>query len=389
MRVAIYSGAVPSTTFIENLIKGLASVGVEVYLFGSQNKHIRYTNPNIHVYTTPKNNALLLFFVIGYFFALLVSHPQRLVRLIRHLRQDKVTKRIRTWGKFLPIMFHLPDIFHLQWTKGAEDWLFLKQMGVKLVVSFRGAHVNYSPICDETLASSYRRSLPYYDVYHCVSKAIMREGMKYGATEEKSTVIYPAVEEILLSKRLNRKSSELLRILSVGRDHWKKGYRVALEAMALLKAQGVRFHYTIVAGGEKEELIYTIADLHLNEEVTLIDNLPHEQVFEQHANADLFLLPSFEEGVANVVLEAMALGTLVITTNCGGMCEVIEDGVNGFIVPLRNTKAITDAIIHYTKLNEEEKRNIIKKAKETIYQKHLLNIQVGQMVELYERVCYA
>ncbi len=389
MRVAIYSGAVPTTTFIENLIKGVADAGVEVYLFGTRNKQTRYANNYVHLYTTPKNIALLLLSVTARFAALGLTYPKRLKRLWGHLRKQKTSASFRVWGKWLPIMLHLPDVFHLQWTKSAEDWLFLKEFGVKLVVSFRGAHVNYSPICDVKLAASYCRALPEYNAFHCVSEAILREGMKYGAMREKSTVIYPAVEEKLLNKQLERKLSDTLRILSVGRDHWIKGYRVALEAMALLKAQGVRFHYTIVAGGEKEELIYAIADLHLNEEITLIDNLPQTKVFEHHADADLFLLPSFEEGVANVVLEAMAMGTPVITTNCGGMCEVIEDGVNGFIVPIRNPQAIADAIVSFTELDENQKQSIIEKAKETIRQKHLLGIQVRQMVELYERVCHA
>lgn len=388
MRVAIYSGAIPSTTFIENLIKGIADEGIEVCLFGTRNKLTNYASHHIHIYATPKNGVLLLFSVVAQFIALCISHPKRLKVLFAHLRKQKTKTSLRAWGKMLPIMLHLPDVFHLQWAKSAEEWLFLKKLGVKLVVSFRGAQVNYSPVCDDALAASYRRSLPQYDVYHCVSNAIMKEGVKYGAVEEKSTVIYPAVQDKLLERQLTRTSSKVLRILSVGRDHWKKGYRVSLDAMAILKERGVPFHYTIVAGGEKEELIYAISDLNLTDEVTLIDNLPHDKVFEQHANADIFLLPSFEEGVANVVLEAMALGTPVISTDCGGMKEVIEDGVNGFIVPMRNPKAAAEAIVRFSKLDEEQKQHLVEKAKETIKQKHVLRIQVSQMLKLYERVCH-
>ena len=49
-------------------------------------------------------------------------------------------------------------------------------------------------------------------------------------------------------------------------------------------------------------------------------------------NADILLLSSVEEGIANVVLEAMALGTLVVSTECGGMNEVIKNNENGFLV---------------------------------------------------------
>lgn len=388
MRVAIYSGTIPNTTFIDLLVKGVAETGNDVYLFGLKLKPLDYTSEHIQVYSTPSNKFGLVLFVALRFVELLFTHPLRIKLIYQLVKSSNRSSSIREWGKYLPIMLHLPDIFHLQWNKGAEDWLFLKQLGVKMIVSFRGNQMNITPNIDETIAKSYKYALPQYDAFHCVSKAILKEGVKYGADEDKAMVIYPAVQDKLLERQLERTSSDVLRILSVGRDHWKKGYRVSLETMALLKEMGVAFHYTIVAGGDKEELIYAISDLGLANEVTLIDNLPHDKVFEQHANADIFLLPSFEEGVANVVLEAMALGTPVISTDCGGMKEVIENGVNGFIVPMRNPKATAEAIVRFSKLDEEQKQHLVKKAKETIKQKHVLSIQVSQMVKLYERVCH-
>ena len=388
MRVAIYSGTIPNTTFIDLLVKGVAETGNDVYLFGLKLKPLDYTSEHIQVYSTPSNKFGLVLFVALRFVELLFTHPMRIKLIYQLVKSSNRSSSIREWGKYLPIMLHLPDIFHLQWNKGAEDWLFLKQLGVKMIVSFRGNQMNITPNIDETVAESYRYALPLYDAFHCVSKAILKEGVKYGAVEDKAMVIYPAVQDKLLERKLERTSSDVLRILSVGRDHWIKGYRVSLETMALLKEMGVAFHYTIVAGGDKEELIYAISDLGLTNEVTLIDNLPHDKVFEQHANADIFLLTSFEEGVANVVLEAMALGTPVISTDCGGMKEVIEDGVNGFIVPMRDPKATAEAIVRFSKLNGEQKQHLVEKAKETIKQKHVLSIQVSRMVKLYERVCH-
>jgi colanic acid/amylovoran biosynthesis glycosyltransferase len=388
MRVAIYSGAIPNTTFIDLLVRGVANMGIDVYLFGIKQNPVRYESKHVCVYTTPSGKLGLILSVACRFIALLFTHPDR-IKIINQIVKTRYSNSIiRAWGKYLPIMLHLPDIFHLQWAKGAEDWLFLKQLGVKMIVSFRGSQINIEPKINPTLSEIYQRSFPQYDGYHCVSEAIKKEGVNYGALEEKVMVIYPAVEEKLLTSQLRQTSSTVLRILSVGREHWVKGYPVALDAMSILKQMGVAFHYTIVAGGNKEELIYAISDLNLTNEVTLIDNLPHEKVLEQYTNADLFLLPSHEEGIANVVLEAMARGTLVITTNCGGMSEVIVDGVNGLIVPIRNPKAIADAVIRFTQMEESQKQMMVEKARETIKQKHVLSIQVSQMVKLYERVCH-
>ncbi len=387
MRVAIYSGAIPSTTFIENLIRGLASSDVAVLLFGTINKKIVYASKHVHIHSTPKNRMLLLLFILLNVFQLLIINRARFIKLYSYLKAKGNLTNLRLWGKYLPIVRHLPDIFHLQWAKGAEDWLFLKELyGVKLVVSFRGAHINYSPIYDKSLADSYRRGFPHYDAFHCVSKAIALEGLKYGASLEKSYVIYPAVDVSLLATKKAYASNEKLQILSIGRDHWKKGYPVALDAMALLKERGLDFHYTIVAGGEKEELKYQIADLKLGDNVTLIDALPHAKVLDLYGKSDLFLLPSYEEGVANVVLEAMALGRPVISTNCGGMAEVIEDGVNGFLVPVRDPQAIAETVVKYSTLSEAAVNLMLDHARKTIMKQHLLTGQIEAMVELYKSV---
>lgn len=386
MRVAVFSGAIPSTTFIENLIVGLANNGIEVTLFGTKRANTNYAK-NICVHYFYNGHLRSAFVFSGDLISLAVRHPKRLLQYLKYLSKNRKNYGRGDFIKHLRVLRHLPDIFHVQWSKDVGKWSFLKQFGVKLVVSFRGAQINYSPICDLKLADEYSKTLPLYDAYHCVSQAISREGGKYGAAANKCSIIYPAVNEKLTKTGLQHISdSHVFNILSVGRDHWKKGYCVAIDAMSLLKKDGIKFHYTIVAGGKKEELIYQINQLGLNEDITLINNLPHDQVLQKYKDADIFLLPSFEEGVANVVLESMALGTFVISTNCGGMEEVIRDGVNGFIVPLRDNEAIKESILRYINTPIDRRLKMIVNARKTIIEKHLVDNQVNQMIELYTKV---
>ena len=59
---------------------------------------------------------------------------------------------------------------------------------------------------------------------------------------------------------------------------------------------------------------------------------------------DIFILPSLAEGISNTLLEAMASGLPVIATSVGGNVELIEEGVNGRLVPVNNVVAMADAV---------------------------------------------
>jgi glycosyltransferase involved in cell wall biosynthesis len=127
-------------------------------------------------------------------------------------------------------------------------------------------------------------------------------------------------------------------------------------------------------------------DLNLVKEVTLIKGLPYSQVIEQMQAHDVLVLPSVEEGIANVVLEAMMVGLPVISTDCGGMREVIEYGVNGFLVPVRNPEALAEAIVQVMELSPEAVENIRQQAHQTIVQRFTMEINIKAFVGMYESV---
>ena len=98
---------------------------------------------------------------------------------------------------------------------------------------------------------------------------------------------------------------------------------------------------------------------------------------------DLFILPSLEEGIANVVLEAMALGCPVLSSNCGGMEEVIKDGKNGLVFPIVDTCALVRQIQRFRNMTIDEVNQMRLNARETIRLNHLLDEQITDMLALY------
>jgi N-acetyl-alpha-D-glucosaminyl L-malate synthase BshA len=94
-------------------------------------------------------------------------------------------------------------------------------------------------------------------------------------------------------------------------------------------------------GPERPRALQQAADLGLGEDVLFLGR--HASVEDLLACADLFLLPSASESFGLAALEAMACGTPVIASNAGGLREVVEDGVSGYLLPVGATDAMAEA----------------------------------------------
>ncbi len=387
LKIALYAGEIPSTTFIERLIVGLAQNGQQILLFGRQKKKVMYDSADVKVraYSDTKWNKFI--YLAKYSFLLFFFRKSELKRLNQHIYKNTpnhlVAKRL-----YYPVLWHKPDVFHLQWTKGTADWTWIGDFGMKLVVSLRGAQINYSPLTEKGLDRIYKQHFPKVDGFHAVSKAIARESEKYGASPEKMKVVYSGfpLKDIPKAEDGYSIQNRKILVLSIGRAHWKKGYNYALDACALLKENGFDFHYTIIGALGVEELEYQKKDLKLQDCVTFLGTVPYESVLKMMQKAHIILLPSVEEGIANVVLEAMMLKKVVVTTNCGGMEEIVTDGQNGFVVPIRNPEAISNKISEIAQLAQNQIAEIVKNAKNTIETTNSEEKMVHDMEALYHFV---
>lgn len=386
LKIAIYSGEIPSTTFIERLIKGLSSTGCDILLFGGINKNVSYLSKNIFVKgykQSPIRKGLYLL----YYTILLSVFKNKEKRELDNILKCESRFGLYDKVKCYPVLWHKPDIFHIQWAKGLNEWIWVKQFGIKLVLSLRGAHINYSPIADHNLAEMYKNQFPKVDAFHAVSHAIASEAGKYGADISKIKVVYSGLNLSLFENSNVEpiQNNPKFHVISVGRSHWKKGYVYALDAFKLLLDQNFQFTYTIV-GGVNLELRYQIKELGLETHVNIIEQVPFEEVQRLIKTSDLLFLPSSEEGIANVILEAMALGKVVLTTNCGGMKETVIDGENGFVVPIRNCKKMADKILELSNISEKEKQRCSAAAIATIRNQHSDNLMINGMLELYQNI---
>lgn len=384
LKIAIYSGVIPTSTFIERLIHGLASSNAcEIYLFGAIQKDINY-NLNVKVagyknVKWHKTFQLIKFSVLLFLFRR--KDKKKLDAILKFQKRNSLLDKV----KFYPVLWHKPDIFHLQWAKGLKDWIWVKEFGIKLVLSLRGSQINHSPIADNGLAELYKDNFPKVDAFHAVSKAIGLEAEKYAAQREKIKVVYSGLDLDCVKNEVEKQDS-LFKMLSIGRPHWVKGYTYALDACKILKDKGIKFKYTIIGAAGNIELAYQIKDLNLQDEVVLLNRKPFNDVKAMIQESSLLVLPSLKEGLANVVLEAMSLNTLVLTTDCGGMTEVIEDNHNGFVVPIRNSEKMAMKMMEISKMPNSDIIAITQNAVKTVKTQHNEQQLITGMLRLYQNL---
>jgi glycosyltransferase involved in cell wall biosynthesis len=134
-----------------------------------------------------------------------------------------------------------------------------------------------------------------------------------------------------------RTTDEKLRILFVGALSQAKGLGYLLEAVAHLERH---VEFTLI-GRRVSPVIPTPAQL---AKYRWIPSLPHEELLQEMSRHDVLVLPSLHEGFGMVITEAMSQGLVVITTPHTGGPEVIADGVDGFLVPIRSTAAVEEKL---------------------------------------------
>jgi len=162
-------------------------------------------------------------------------------------------------------------------------------------------------------------------------------------------VIYHGVNvDLFKPSEVSAKSVDVLCIANLVE---KKGHRYLLEACGLLGKRGVQLKCLIIGDGpQKEMLLQIIRTLGLGESVKIDGRRPQPNLPSVYASSRIFVLPSFvtdsgdRDGIPNVLVEAMAMGLPVISTDIPNLSELIENGVDGILVSEKDPEALADAI---------------------------------------------
>jgi glycosyltransferase involved in cell wall biosynthesis len=134
-------------------------------------------------------------------------------------------------------------------------------------------------------------------------------------------------------------------ILGVGRLFPQKDFATLIRAFAMVRnVRPARLVILGSSGPDEANLKSVIRELDLEEEVALLGYTPNPYAYM--ARSSIFVLSSAWEGFGNVLVEAMAVGARIISTNCpSGPAEILADGKYGALTPVGDSKAMAEAIL--------------------------------------------
>jgi glycosyltransferase involved in cell wall biosynthesis len=184
------------------------------------------------------------------------------------------------------------------------------------------------------------------------SRAVLRDSVAHERfLPRRRYVIYNGVNASLYEPAAGTPSGPL-RLITVGALAPLKGQAHAIQAMRLVGDAGVDARLVLVGSGPDEaELRHLANEIGVAERITFAGEQSDPRPFLKAA--EIFLLPSLQEGFSNAILEAMATALPVIATDVGGNAEAVIDGVGGLLVPPEKPEALAAAIIEMARRRGE------------------------------------
>ncbi|MGH1465072.1 MAG: glycosyltransferase [Cognatishimia sp.] len=239
--------------------------------------------------------------------------------LAQHLRQNNVT--------------HLHN--HIAKASCTVALLMSEMSGIPFSFTLHGPDIFFAPdhwALDRKIAKAR--------FVACISHFCRSQAMSFSATEhwKKLHIVHCGVDPNRYGVERTAGGNTLL---SVGRLAAVKGLPILLQALVKLP----KYALTVIGDGpDRSALEQQAQDLGLANRVTFLGYKSQSEVADSLRQHDIFVLPSFAEGVPVVLMEAMAAAMPVVTTQIAGIPELVENGVSGLLVPPGDIQALTDAL---------------------------------------------
>ena len=312
-----------------------------------------------------------------------------------------VVMKDKLWSRWIPPC----SVFHGWMGQSLASLPAAKRQGARTLVEHAGRHPGhfhkapweecerfkikpslYSPLLPAALIRRMERE------YEICDRIVVPSNVAHGSFAafglgDKTTVVFPGVDERFFSplpQQYDPQPRRLFRVCFVGRLELSKGAGYLLQAW---KRLGLANAELVMAGEvrpEMKELLETYRD----SSVRTPGFLTMQKLAELYRQSDLFVFPSVNEGLAQVLLEAMATGLPVVATELSGACDCVTEGKEGFIVPARDVDRTVEAI-QWCYDHRDETRAMGRAARDRIESQFTLDHYNQRMIALYRELAGA
>ena len=286
----------------------------------------------------------------------------------------------------------VPDLIHAHcaYPDGRAAIEYGAQTGRPVVITVHGSDIKVLPKLKSELRQRIVEALTQAAAVVAVSQELRRAVVQLGVPADRVFYIPNGVDCRLFSATgAHQPGKDGWRLLYVGRFIEAKGLRVLLAALAKVRSQGRDVSLTLVGGhpatGTAHPFLAQVEALNLSAHVSFADAVPWEDLPQYMAAADLFVLPSFSEGLTTSLIEAMACGLPVVATRCGGPEEVVNAEV-GQLVAVGDAEDLAAGILAVLDEYDGYDREAISRQAEARYDYRRL---AARIYALYEDVLAA
>jgi glycosyltransferase involved in cell wall biosynthesis len=265
---------------------------------------------------------------------------------------------------------------HIGDQSGTVTMLAAKLAGVPYSITFHGWPVffdaKYSRIKEKVQAAKFTRAISYF----CRSQLMM-----FSETDD-ATPIKIVHCGLSMGKYTFRPPREEVKTLfCAARLSPEKGLVFLIRAVKELVDGGYDLTLRLAGNGPSlEQLKQLTADLGISNRVEFLGFLNEDEIISALAASDVFVLPSYVEGIPVSAMEAMAIGVPVIATNIAGTSELVESGVTGLLVRPSDTLALKDAIATMTD-DYELRLRIAERARDKVVDEFDVDKEIAKLNE--------
>jgi len=300
---------------------------------------------------------------------------------------NAVKKMIRD---FKPNILHT----HTATPDGYVGLILRNNIHLPFICSLRGSDINIYPYQDLLTLRLTKKVISYANQLITVSNALKIEAEKIAIPKREIQVIYNGCNikkftlniesRITIRKQLNIPADHII-LIFIGHLIIEKGIRELIESFIALSLKNQNLHLIIIGDGpEKYFLAQRIFQAKLQKKCHLIGQQLHDKIPDLLNASDILILPTYNEGLPNVIMEAMACSLPVITTRVGGIPEIVKNGKTGILINKKDALSLRGSILKLIQ-NKQERVKMGVNGRKIIEQKFTQEQGAKRIEEIYEK----